>query len=140
MGCRLAGGTNQETWGELPNEMDRVPEIQGTTRLMGRLSRVPGCWALRRAKNACAADDSLIKHPEAGKCFQTVWTVWTALASVVLWSLPGLCLTPGNLGRRDPRAGGAPTCTPSQVHMAYRRKTVDRRTADWGPERGRRLM
>lgn len=109
MGCRLVGGTNQETWGEFPKEMDRVSKIQGTTKLMGRPSRVPGCWGVRRAKIACAADDSLIKHPKVGKGFQTVWT---ALASVVLWSLLGLCLTPGNLGRRDPLAGGAPTCMP----------------------------
>lgn len=84
---------------------------------------------MRRAKIACAADDSLIKQPKEGKCFLTVRR---ALASVVLWFLLGLGLTPGNLGKRDPLAGGggAPTCIPNKVHMAYRRGNGRPQNAD----------
>lgn len=48
--------------------------------------------------------------------------------------LPGLGLTPGNLGRRDPPAGGAPTCIPRSTVGTWvdytwlcRRNTVDGR-------------
>ena len=47
---------------------------------------------------------------------------------MVLWFLLGLGLTPGNLGRRDPLAGGggAPTCIPKYTWLTDE-ETVDHR-------------
>lgn len=80
---------------------------------------------MRRAKIACAADDSLIKQPKVGKCFQTALP--RCLSGPCLgWGRPLAILEGGThwLG-----GGGN---LHAQVHMAYRRKTVDCRlqTAD----------
>lgn len=84
---------------------------------------------MRWAKIACAADDSLIKHPEVGKCFQT--------------ALPE-CLSGPYLGWGRPLAileggthwlGGGPTCIPKYTWLTGgKRWTVDCRlqAAGWG--------
>lgn len=79
---------------------------------------------MRRAKIACAADDSLIKHPKVGICFQTALP--ECLSGPCLgWGRPLAILEGGTHWQ-----GGANLH--NQVHMAYRRKTVDGRlqTAD----------
>lgn len=83
---------------------------------------------MRRAKIARAADDSLIKHPEVGKCFHTALPGCLS-GPYLRWGQPLAILEGGThwLGR------GANLHTQVRVHMAYRRKTVDGRpqTAGW---------